>query len=163
MIKSWVRRFLTTTADIPGTWTRSGPDAFQDSSLGICRTESSNGDSFYATISGIGEIRVSVLTGGDPASTYDFARNLLVHLPQQDKWYRRFGASDMYDFHLKLGPSPKVSVRELARRLELSWIQLWNPCAGGAIVWYSAGNLLDGARLGVQLDEYRRYCGGGCG
>jgi hypothetical protein len=162
MIKRWIQRYLTTTGDVSGVWTRTSPTEFRDSVLGSFRADPDD-ESFYAAVVGITDVRVSVLIGADPVGTYDYARNLLVNLPQQDRWYRRFGARDMYDVHCRLGPTPTIKASELAQRLRLSWIQLWDPCNSGAIIWYHAGNLLGGSNLGVELDKRRRYVGSGFG
>jgi hypothetical protein len=158
-----IRRCFTTKSEVPGTWTRTGPTQIEDSYLALCRTEFNDNSLLYVTLEGWGEVHLSILYGEDDNKTFTYVRSLLAHFPKQDHWYRRFGAQDVYEVHRLLGPTPRISVRELARELRLSWFQMLDPCENGATVWYTAGNLLGGARLAVSLDSLRRYSGGGFG
>jgi hypothetical protein len=163
MVSSWIRKFRTTTTNVPGIWREKSATMIEDSALGtlVRDVPAENGSySFHYVFPNGTQVAVSVTPGHDPSATGNFVRSLLVHFPRQENLYRKFGAQDMCDVHRLLGPKPTLSYREIADRIKLGWIQLWDPSCNGAVIWYGAGTLLGGSRLGVSLDSRRRFSGG---
>lgn len=165
MYPRFVRRYLTSTSNIPGTWRLSSPNQIIVSSLGTGRFEEGEGGRICFNLPKLGDILVSLGAEDRLDESMPYIRSLLFHLPRQDSWYRRFAATDVYEAHKLIGSKPTLSIRELSRQLHSPWIQVWYPLStpSSATIWYAAGDLLDGARVGVQLDERRRYCEGGIG
>ncbi len=163
MFKTIWRQLATGIKPVPGTWRQVDAATAHDSVLGTCRLDPHDAGRFSATMAPFGEVRVSIRPGDDEAAAYTYARSVLVNLPRMDAKYRRFAAADVYEFYEALSPDHKLSQRELADALKLSWIQLLDPCSNGGTIWYSAGGQLGGANVGVRLDANRRYAGAGCG
>jgi hypothetical protein len=164
-----VKRLITATRAVDGKWTRKSPIEIEDSYLGTLRSDEPTPYDVEGVthvtnivfrksieIDGVGNVELSFLDGEHLDAALRLARSIVAGLPKRDRRYRLLLAWYHRDVHRLMSEGPVVSVRELASHLKPYRIVIW-PHSVTAEIWYSAGNLLGGARVCLELDQKRRY------
>jgi hypothetical protein len=164
-----IKRLITATRAVDGEWKRKSRTEIEDSYLGTLKSDAQStfdveGVSHVTNvvfrksfeIDGVGAFELSLLDGDNLDAAIRLARGIVAGLPTKDYWYRMLLAWHHRDFHRVMSDGPIVSVRNLALHLRPSRIVVW-PHSMTAEIWYSAGNLLGGARVCLEVDYKRRY------
>lgn len=172
MLLTAIKRLLTVTPAVEGTWVKKSAIEIEDSYLGTLLSDEPysynvNGTTHTTNIvfrkpiqiADFGEIELSFLDYDDLNTELQLARSVVAGLPGKNYLYRLLLAWHHRDVHRLLYKGPILSVRELASRLTPYRIQISRDVSSfvTAEIWYSPGNLLDGANVCLVLDEKRRY------
>lgn len=179
MLLHSVKRLLTATRAVDGTWIKKSPIEIEDSFLGLLTSEEpvefdSGGVTHTTNImfrkqiefDGSRKLQVSFLDNDDLDGVLKLTRRLIAGLRKKDYWYRLVLAWHHRDLHRLMSEEPVVSTRTLASLLEPYLMKVWANYPDdrpSAEIWYSAGRLLGGARVCIVLDERGRYTAAGMG
>lgn len=173
-----IKRRLTTTPEVKGTWVKKSAIEIEDSYLGTLLgnepySYNSNGTTHTTNIvfrkpiriDKVGEIELSFLDYDDLSAELRLARSVVAGLRGKNYLYRLLLAWHHRDVHRLLYKGPILSVHKLASQLKPYRIEISRDVASfvTAEIWYSPGNLLDGANVCLMLDEKRRYVAAGMG